>query len=122
MREQNKGRPRVHCAVAVDFRPLVLAGRGSYLQPLLEAAGGENVSPSSLAWPTSSVEQLMAAKVEVLIDGGPAEEDASSARVIDLMRARGTRVLRLPSGDLFQPGPRAIRALPDLAKALHANP
>jgi len=122
LRVASQGRPRVRCAVAVDFRPLVLAGRGSYLEPLIEAAGGENVSTSELAWPTSSVEQLMASKVEVLIDGGAAEEDAASLRLLELLRARGTRVVRLPNGDLFQPGPRAIRALPDLAEALHASP
>jgi iron complex transport system substrate-binding protein len=121
MRAQSQGHPRARCAIAVDFRPLVLAGRGSYLDSLIDAAGGENVSPSTLAWPTSSVEQLMASNVEVLIDGGPAEEDAASARLVELLRSRGVRVVRLPSGDLFQPGPRAIRALPDLAKALHAS-
>jgi iron complex transport system substrate-binding protein len=121
-RVRNRDRPRVRCAVAVDFRPLVLAGRGSYLESLVEAAGGENVSASGLAWPTSSVEQLLASKVEVLIDGGPAEEDASSARLVALLKSRGTRVVRLPDGDLFEPGPRAIRALPDLERALHAVP
>ena len=59
------------------------------------------------------------ANVEVLIDGGPAEEDPSSARLIELLRSRGARVVRLPNGDLFEPGPRAIRALPDLERALH---
>jgi iron complex transport system substrate-binding protein len=122
MRAANRGRPPVRCAVAVDFRPLVLAGRGSYLEALIEAAGGENASSSGLAWPTSSAEQLLAANVAVLIDGGPTEEDPAGARLIELLRARGTRVVRLPSGDLFQPGPRAIRALPDLAKALHGTP
>jgi iron complex transport system substrate-binding protein len=122
MRAQSRGHPPVRCAIAVDFRPLVLAGRGSYLNPLIEAAGGENVSTSSLAWPTSSAEQLLASKVEVLIDGGATEDDVSGARLIALLRSTGTRVVRLPSADLFQPGPRAIRALPDLAKALHANP
>ncbi len=121
MRAQSRGHPRVRCAIAVDFRPLVLAGRGSYLDVLLEAAGGENISPSRLAWPTSSVEQLLASNVEVLIDGGPAEEDAASARLVELLRSRGVRVVRLQNGDLFQPGPRAIRALPELAKALHAG-
>jgi iron complex transport system substrate-binding protein len=121
-RAANAGRARVRCALAVDFRPLVLAGRGSYLEPLLEAAGGENASPSRLAWPTSSVEQLLAANVAVLIDGGPTEEDPAGARLVELLRSHGTRVVRLPSGDLFQPGPRAIRALPDLAKALHGTP
>ena len=121
-RAANRSHSHVRCAIAVDFRPLVLAGRGSYLDVLLEAAGGENVSPSALAWPTSSAEQLMASNVEVLIDGSPTEEDAASARLIALLRSRGVRVVRLPNGDLFQPGPRAIRGLPDLAKALHASP
>jgi iron complex transport system substrate-binding protein len=117
-RAASSAKAPVRCAIAVGFRPLVLAGRGSYLQPLLEAAGGENVSISNLAWPTSSVEQLMASNPAVLIDGGAAEEDASSARVIALLQSRGTRVVRLESGDLFQPGPRAIRALPELVRAL----
>ena len=122
MRAQSRGHPRVRCAIAVDFRPLVLAGRGSYLDILLEAAGGENVSTSKLAWPTSSAEQLLASNVEVLIDGVGTEDGASSARLVELLRSRDVRVVRLPNGDLFQPGPRAIRALPDLAKALHAAP
>jgi iron complex transport system substrate-binding protein len=121
VRAQSAGRPRIRCAVAVGLRPLVLAGRGSYLEPLLEDAGGENVAPSDLAWPTSSVEQLVAAKPQVLIDGTGAEQDEASGRVLKLLEAQGARVVH-PSADLFRPGPRAIRALPELARLIQGGP
>jgi iron complex transport system substrate-binding protein len=122
VRVANQALPPVRCAIAVGFRPLVLAGQGSYLEPLLQAAGGVNVATSTLAWPTSSVEQLVAAAPAVLIDGGAAEEDAASQRLIELLRANGTRVVRLTSDALFRPGPRSIRALPELARALRGGP
>jgi iron complex transport system substrate-binding protein len=121
VRAENAGKPKVRCAIAVGFRPLVLAGRGSYLEPLLEDAGGENVAPSELAWPTSSTEQLVAAKPAVVVDGASAEEDAASARVLKLLEGQGTRTVH-PSPDLFRAGPRAVRALPELSRLLHGAP
>jgi iron complex transport system substrate-binding protein len=121
VKDGTAGKPRVKCAVAVGFRPLILAGQGSYLETLIEEAGGENVSPSALAWPTSSVEQLVAARPQVIVDGAAAEEDAQSGRVLDLLKAQGARVVH-PSADLFRPGPRAIRALPELTRLIQGGP
>jgi iron complex transport system substrate-binding protein len=121
VRDAAAGKPRVRCAIAVGFRPLVLAGKGSYLQTLIEDAGGENVAPSDLAWPTSSAEQLVAARPAVIVDGAGPEEDAASTHVLEVLSSQGARVVRV-SADLFRPGPRAIQALPELARQLHGTP
>jgi iron complex transport system substrate-binding protein len=117
-RIQAEGRRMVRTAVVVGWRPLVLAGRGSYVQPLLEAAGGENVVATGLAWPTYSVEAMVAQAPEVIVDGSPEEADPAAEHLLGLLRARGSRIVRLPSGDLFRPGPRALHALPELEAAL----
>ncbi len=119
LREQVPPGGPVSVAVAVGWKPLVLAGRGSYLEPLIEAAGGRNVVTSSLAWPTSSVEELVARAPSVVIDGAP--EERAAAPWTALLTARGARLVRLPDGGLFRPGLRAIRALPELAAALRGR-
>ncbi|MHB1845411.1 MAG: ABC transporter substrate-binding protein [Deltaproteobacteria bacterium] len=103
--------------IAVGYRPLVVAGRGSYLEPLLAAAGLANAVASPLAWPTASVEAFVAHPPDVWIDGGP-EDDPGAARLFALLRAQGTRVVRLPDADLFRASPRALRAVRELSAAL----
>jgi iron complex transport system substrate-binding protein len=120
VRAQSAGKAPVRVAIAVGYRPLMLAGRGSYIESLVEVAGGTNACESGLAWPTASFESLVASPPDVLIDGAGNELDESARRMLDLLRQRGTRVVRLPDDALFRPGPRAIGALPALAKALHA--
>jgi iron complex transport system substrate-binding protein len=117
-RQESAGLTPVRVAIAVGYRPLMLAGRGSYLEPLLEVAGGVNVAQSNLAWPTAGFESLVNSPPDVLIDGGGNEIDDSARRMLDILRGRGTRIVKLPDGELFRPGPRAIAALPELAKAL----
>ena len=63
----------------------------------------------------------MAARPQVIVDGAAAEEDAQSGRVLDLLKAQGARVVH-PSADLFRPGPRAIRALPELTRLIQGGP
>jgi iron complex transport system substrate-binding protein len=117
-RRQSAGRPPVRVAIAVGYRPLMLAGRGSYLEPLIEVVGGVNAASSNLAWPTSGFESLVQTPPDVLIDAAPNELDDSARRMLDILRGRGTRVVRLSDGELFRPGPRAIAAVPELAGAL----
>jgi hypothetical protein len=57
----------------------------------------------------------------VLLDGAAQEEDAQSARLLAALKGQGTRVEH-PSADLFRPGPRAVRELPELAKLLRGAP
>jgi hypothetical protein len=66
----------------------------------------------------SSFEALLQAPPAVLIDGAPLEQDDSARRMLRLLAEAGTRVERLPDQSLFRAGPRAVAALPDLAKAL----
>ena len=117
-RVRAEGRRAARAAVVVGWRPLVLAGRGSYVEPLLEAAGGENIVDTKLAWPTYSVEAMVAQTPEVIVDGAPGEADPAATHLMTLLRERGSRIVRLPSGDLFRPGPRALHALPELEAAL----
>ncbi|HUB07724.1 MAG TPA: helical backbone metal receptor [Myxococcales bacterium] len=118
VRAAARGQPVERMAVVVGWRPLVLAGRSSYLEPLLEAVGATNVVGGDLAWPTYSVEALVAQAPAVVVDGAPEEGAAASGGVLAVLRERGTRVLRLPDGDLFRPGPRALHGLEELARAL----
>ncbi|MHB8417503.1 MAG: ABC transporter substrate-binding protein [Myxococcales bacterium] len=118
VRERARGAPVRRIAVVVGWRPLVLAGRSSYLETLLEAAGARNIVEGDLAWPTYSLEALVATSPEVVVDGAPQEGDATSSGLLELLRQRGARIIRLPDGDLFRPGPRALHGLEELARAL----
>ncbi len=112
-----KAGARRRTVIAVDYRPLVVAGRGSYLEQLLEAVGSANAVASPLAWPTFSAEAFAAQPPEVWIDGGPPGEPEGE-KLLGLLRSEGTRVVRLPNADLFRASPRAVAADRELAAAL----
>lgn len=111
---------------------LVVVGRASYLNQLLQIAGGENVfHDASAAYPNVSLEEVLARDPEVIIDMGDMSRttgvtDARKRAVVALwdrfpsLRAvRERRVLAVASDIFVVPGPRAVDAAAAFARMLH---
>lgn len=121
--------PRCKALFCIQVEPLLVAGRGSYPGDLLELAGGENIVPSSAgAYPTFSLEAVVAAAPDVIVqtlmdtrDG--AASDASlmaywrKAPTIPAVRSKRLHIVK---GDVvLRPGPRVAEGVAALIALLH---
>ncbi len=116
--------PRPRVVMVLQRDPLFLAGRGSFVDEMLAAAGAENLGAElGGPWPRASREWLLAAAPEVILDtSAEAEGDADYwARWPSLPAVRAGRVVALPQGVFTLPGPDLDRALLALARRLHGH-
>ena len=116
--------PRTRAAVVVWSEPLILAGKGSHVDDMVRAAGGDNVAgDSAQPYPTFSVERLIARAPEVLVTGVYADGKNSAealARHLPMLPAvRDHRVHTVDGDLLFRPGPRVVEGIERLAALLH---
>jgi len=111
--------PRVRVLMVVGREPLVVAGPGSYPDALLRIAGGANVAEGNRPWPIYPLEKAVAANPDLVLDAAANEPAEGMARLAAIPAVRAGRVARLPNDDALRPGPRLVRALDDLLRALH---
>lgn len=94
--------PRV--AVVYGWRPLFLAGPGSFPDELLHLLGASNVVSEGSAWTQWSYEAFAASRPDVLIDA-TSERGRIPAVLSHLPAARSGRIYPAPES-LARPGPR----------------
>ncbi len=116
------GRARPRTLAVIDRSPLYLVGSGTFLAEMLEAVGARNLgSELGAGYPRGSIEWLIAARPELLLDltPGEAEGEAFWSRWPSLPAVERDRVLRLDASRISLPGPELDRALRELARAVH---
>jgi iron complex transport system substrate-binding protein len=116
--------PRPRTVFVLQREPLFVVGRGSFLDEMIALAGGNNVGAAlDEAWPRSSLEWLVAAAPDVILDSDDDAQPASAywARWPSLPAVRTGRVVALEEGIVTLPGPDLDRALILLARALHGT-
>jgi iron complex transport system substrate-binding protein len=129
--------PRVRMMFVIGRSPnrldgLVVAGRASYLNEVIEIAGGENVFRDALAgYPEVSLEEVMARNPEVIVDMGDMSDTVGVTeehkrlvialwnRIPTLAAVKQHRVFAVASDIFVVPGPRAIEAAKAFAEMLH---
>lgn len=125
------GKPRRRVLFVVGHDPLVVAGEGLFLDELIEAVGGRNVGALDRGmWPRLSLETVVAAAPEVIIDGAMGTE-ASPEREKSLRRwwetyrsvpaVRDGHVRAQRSNALLRPGPRLGEAARELFELVHGD-
>ncbi len=110
VRERVAGRPPRPVAFLVGGSPPWVAGPGTFLDQLLDAAGGENVfGDLDRLYGAVSTEALVAREPELLLlpEGAPAPETTG-----------GVPLVRVPVW-VMRPGPSLARAADTLARILH---
>lgn len=112
--------PRIRVLFVAGRSPLVVAGPGSFLGNLLDRMGVENVVPASaVAFPTWSLEQVLRADPDVVVNGAVEAGDlAADLASAGLPAARRGRVIRIPDEAVIRPGPEVARAALALADAV----
>jgi len=116
------GRERPATLAVLDRSPLFLVGSDTFLDEMLETVGARNLGRGLAAgYPRGSIEWLIAAKPELLLDMTPGSQDGRAfwARWPSLPAVESGRVLTLEASRISLPGPELDRALRELAVAVH---
>jgi len=138
VRERTATRPRPRVLLILGRDPgtltgIVAAGRGSYLDDLVELAGGDNVVSrvSSLPYPRVSLESILSLDPEVIVDTIDMsaidwEREQRNAggqklwrRYRTLSAVRAGRVHAAESDAFVTPGPRVVDVAEWLADLIH---
>lgn len=106
--------------------PLKAVGQGTFQHELLTAAGATNVTADMGRWPAVTLEFVLKADPDVIIDssmdsaGKPGESSATSLwESFPTMKAVSSgRVVTLHHDCLYRPGPRMAEAMRLVARAL----
>jgi iron complex transport system substrate-binding protein len=133
-----KERRRVLFVVGHD--PLVAVGQGIFLDELITVAGGENVArnlgrfsgdeaghAAALGpWPRLSLETVIAAAPEVIIDGAMGTESTESltawwAAYVSVPAVRDGRIRAQQGNAMLRPGPRLGEAAREMARLVRGD-
>jgi len=124
-------RPRTLFAfpMTVGSPRIMVAGRGSFVDELLDVAGADNAYPEAADWPTVSPQQVVAMQPEVVVINaavpGPADRDEVIRRgwesLSSVPAVRDGRVYVRPEAYLTIPGPRVGQAARVLAETIHPD-
>ncbi len=120
VRRKSAGLSKKKVLIVYGFAPLVVAGPGSFGAELLADAGGVNVAADArVPYPVYSVERVLAARPDVIIDLADSRTGVQALRALEgLQRARWVRPA---SQDLLHPGPRLARGLHELFALVHGK-
>jgi iron complex transport system substrate-binding protein len=117
-----RGRVRPKTVAIVDRSPLYLVGAETFLDELLAAVGAENLGRGLAAgYPRGSIEWLIAARPELLIDMTPGSEEAAAfwSRWPSLPAVAAGRAITVEASRVSMPGPDLDLALRELARVVH---
>ena len=115
------GRVRPRVVVVLQRDPLFVVGRGSFIEEMLRVVGADNVASGfEDAYPRVSLEWLLEAAPEVLIDVEPTSGDPTRfwSRWPTLPAVAAGRVLRLEPELVTLPGPDLDGGMQALALAI----
>ncbi len=116
-REAARGRKKAaHVMLVYGFKPLVVAGPGSFADELLNDIGAVNVAQKApSAYPVFSVERAVALAPDVVIDCSDVADGRPELNAL----LKSSRWAVLPSRALLQPGPSLAEGLRELEKTVY---
>jgi len=139
VRSQAARFPRTRVMFVVGRTPgrldgLIVAGKASYLNEVIDIAGGENVfRDASAAYPEVSLEEVIARNAGVIVDIGDMGDDVAVTpehqrevmavwqRVPSVEAVKRHRVFALAPDQYLVPGPRVVDAARAMFNVLHTE-
>jgi len=123
------GAPKISIAFVFDSQPPMVAGPGTFVHEVIEAAGGTNVFADSPArWPQITLEELLRRDPEVLIMNGVGDAAVTHAERLrglpgwrELRAVRSGRILPVDANEFTRPGPHVGRNAARVAAFLHSE-
>jgi iron complex transport system substrate-binding protein len=125
VRAKVEGRSRPRVLMVVQRDPLIVPGRGAFMNDLVEKAGGHSITADAeREWTPYSLETVLARAPEVIIL--PSREPVTR-RLMDVRwpelettpALRHRRVYAIFNDLLMRPGPRLVAGVEELARVLH---
>ncbi len=122
------GAPTPRVLMLVGRSPFIAAGKGTYQGELITLAHGDNLAAATGdAWPTVSLEFIVARAPQVIIDTSMgSEESADRESALAFWRdfptvpaVRDHRIYGYRAYQLLRPGPRVAETLETVARFIH---
>lgn len=118
-------RPCPRALFLFDWKPIVVAGPGSFPDELLRIAGAVNAMKEGDKYPKLGPEAFFALDPDVIVDGsghGDVKTAAGSIPGLDSLRAvKEGRLHALASAAALRPGPRIGAGIAELARFFHES-
>ncbi len=119
------GLPRPRVLYVLQTGPLITAGRNTFINDLINIAGGKSISGDETAeYPQFSRETVVARAPDIIV--APSIHGAELVKESDLRRdfattpaIRSNRIVWVTPDLVDRPGPRIVDGLEQLAKGLH---
>lgn len=122
VRRATRGRPRPDTVAVLDRAPLFVVGAETFLDEMLSAVGARNLGAAlGDGYPRASIEWLIDASPELLLDMTPDEEAPAGfwSRWPSLPAVAAGRVVEVDASRISLPGPDIDGAMRALAVAVH---
>jgi iron complex transport system substrate-binding protein len=113
-------KPRVYIEIQKD--PIITVGRNSYIQHIIELAGGKNIFEDKQNWPMVTPEEIVTKDPRVIIIfKGETDKDEVLNRKgwQEITAVKDGRVYIMGGGLIKRHGPRIVEGLKELARLLH---
>jgi len=118
-------KPRVFYIIWND--PMMTAGKGTFIDELINKAGGINIAGDLTSYPTISLENVLIANPQIIIAGTgmgegedlPYQYATTEPRLKDTDARRNDRVYSVNTDLVGRPGPRIIDALEAFLADIH---
>jgi len=120
-----KEKPKVFYLVWKE--PLFTTGQGTYINEIIQIAGGQNVAAETEGWAQYSFEELLKQNPDILIaayhstDEGMRKEDIMKDELFSKLPCVRDGKIHVMTDDniVSRPGPRVVEAIREMAEALH---
>lgn len=129
IRRKVSGQPKRRVMFIVGIDPLFVAGRETFIDELIEIAGGENIAGDSLSkYPQMGIEQVVSRAPEVILytslnfELTPAQELKAKkmwSAYPSIPAVRNGRIHGLVADHVTLAGPRLMTGIEEVARAIH---
>jgi len=110
--------PRPRVLIILSTEPLITAGGSTFVNDLIERAGGRSISANETAeYPQYSLETAVASRPEVIFL--QAQDARLPERLKETPAARSGRVFHIDDNLMLRPGPRIIDGVEQVAAEIH---
>lgn len=122
VREKVKDAPRLRVFVQISREPLFTVGRDSFVNSLVDSAGGESITRDvPTAYPKLSKERAAALQPEVIILSESEDNEMPNEVFRNSPALRTGRIYKVNADLIARPGPRLVEAIEQTAMALHPD-
>ncbi|WP_297549715.1 ABC transporter substrate-binding protein [Thermococcus sp.] len=124
IKELTKNQPKVKVFFVTWSKPLMTAGKNTFINDVITIAGGANIFNDTKGWPQVSAEEVIARNPDVIIltpHCGMTIEEAYKLFAGTNAVKEGHVYMIENENDLIHPSPRIIKGIEIVAKLLHPD-